>query len=269
MRLVIVGASGRMGCALVRGSAELPASRVVAGIDRADSPAVGRDFGELAGLAPLGIVVGSCLDDALSAGADVVIDFSSPSATAANLATCARRGVALLVGTTGLGADVEPAAAAAAAHIPVLIASNTSLGVTLLAELVRAAARALPGDFDIEIIEAHHRFKKDAPSGTALTLGRAAAEGRGQVLDEVAVHARAGLHERVPGEIGFATVRGGDIVGEHSVLFAGTAERLVLSHVATDRAIFARGALRAGQWLVGKAPGRYQMADVIGLKTIG
>lgn len=267
MRVVISGASGRMGAALARCAQERPGVSVVGAVDRADSAALGRDFGELSGLPSLGVPVGADLRPLLS-NADALIDFSSPTVTARHLQACAEAGVAILVGTTGLGADVEPAALTAAARVPVLIASNTSLGVTLLEALVRAAARALPGEFDIEIVEAHHRYKKDAPSGTALTLGRAAAEGRGQRLEDVMVAARAGIGERRPGEIGFAVVRGGDVVGDHSVLFAGEAERLTLSHQATDRAIFARGALRAAEWLTVQRPGRYSMADVIGIKSI-
>jgi 4-hydroxy-tetrahydrodipicolinate reductase len=171
-----------------------------------------------------------------------------------------------LVGTTGLDAGVDPVAAAAAQRVPVLIAPNTSIGVTLLIELVRAAARALPAAYDIEIVESHHRAKRDAPSGTALALGRAAAEGRGASLESLRLpDARDG--QRVEGGVGFAVLRGGDVVGEHELRFCGTGEALTLGHRATDRAIFARGALQAARWLVGRAAGRYQMLDVIGLKT--
>lgn len=267
MRVVIAGASGRMGAALARCARERTGVCIVGALDRPDSPALGRDFGDLSGIGPLGVAVEAELAPLLR-GADVLIDFSSPAVTARNLRACADAGVAVLVGTTGLGADVESAAAQAAGRVPVLIASNTSLGVTLLEALVRAASRALPADFDIEIVEAHHRHKQDAPSGTALTLGRAAADGRGQRLEDVMVPARAGVGARRPGEIGFAVLRGGDVVGDHSVLFAGEAERLTLSHQATDRAIFARGALRAAEWLTAQRPGRYAMADVIGIKSI-
>ena len=172
-----------------------------------------------------------------------------------------------MVGTTGLDAGVDPAAAAAAQRVPVLIAPNTSIGVTLLIELVRAAARALPAAYDIEIVESHHRAKRDAPSGTALALGRAAAEGRGASLEALRLpDVRDGL--RVEGGIGFAVLRGGDIVGEHELRFVGTGEAITLGHRATDRAIFARGALQAAHWLVGRPAGRYEMLDVIGLKTI-
>ena len=253
MRVVIIGAAGRMGHALRAALAEWPGATLAGAVDReADSAA--------------GITTDL---EALLPGADVVVDFSSPQSTAANLAACGRHRCAVLVGTTGLGTDALAAAELAARQVPVITAANTSLVVTLLLELVRAAARALPADFDIEIIEAHHRHKRDAPSGTALALGHAAAAGRGQAPEASWAGERRGDAPRRHGDIGFAVVRGGDIVGEHSVLFAGSGERLALSHQATDRSIFARGALQAARWLVGRPPGRYEMADVIGLKTIG
>lgn len=279
-KILLVGASGRMGLAITRAVADSRELRIVAAVDRPDDglrpPVQGRDLGTLAGLAPLGVTVGADLDAALAArgggagdGAapDVMIDFSSPAATAANLAACARSRVAALVGTTGLGADAEAAAQAAAAHVPVLIAANTSVGVTLLAELVRAAARVLPRDFDIEILDAHHRGKVDAPSGTALALGRAAADGRG--IDHDAARLSVDRNgPRAEGGIGYSVVRAGDIVGEHEVVFAAAGEQLVLGHRATDRSIFARGALQAAAWLAVQPPGRYSMVDFLGLKTI-
>ena len=248
MRWVMVGAAGRMGQTITQLASAQPEFQCVGAIDRAADAARGITT-DLASVLP---------------GAQVMIDFSSPTQTAANLARCAEQGVAALVGTTGLSNDVEAAAAAAAERIPVLIAANTSLGVTLLAELVRAAARALPAEFDIEIFEGHHRHKKDAPSGTALALGRAAAEGRGQALNTVAPR---GAGERKIGEIGFSVLRAGDIVGDHAVYFAGEGERLVLQHQATDRSVFARGALQAARWLVGKPAGRYSMMDVISTQS--
>ncbi len=266
VRVVIVGATGRMGCTLVSCSRQLQGIVIAGAVDRADHPSIGHDVGELAGVGPIGVRVVGDLAGAL-AGADVVVDFSDPSSTARNLDACAQAGVALLVGTTGLPDDIETHAQNAARRVPVLIASNTSLGVTLLAALVREAARLLPDDFDIEIVEAHHRHKKDSPSGTALALGRAAAEGRGVSLQDAAVLGRAGVAPRKIGDIGFAVVRGGDIVGEHDVIFAGTAEKLTFSHQATDRAVFARGALLAARWLAGRPAGRYQMSDFIAVKT--
>jgi 4-hydroxy-tetrahydrodipicolinate reductase len=274
--ILLVGASGRMGLAITRAAAESRQLRIVAAVDRADDgsrpPVQGRDLGTLAGLAPLGVTVGADLDAALAGrggeAPDVMIDFSSPAVTAAHLAACARARVAALIGTTGLGADAEAAAEAASQRVPVLVAANTSVGVTLLAELVRAAARALPAEFDIEILDAHHRAKVDAPSGTALALGRAAAQGRGIEHDEARLPIdRHGA--RREGGIGYSVVRAGDIVGEHEVVFAAPGERVVLGHIATDRTIFARGALRAADWLSIQPPGRYTMVDFLGLKTVG
>jgi 4-hydroxy-tetrahydrodipicolinate reductase len=266
VRVVIVGATGRMGCTLVSCARHLEGVVVSGAVDRRDHPSIGRDVGELAGIGLIGVAVVGELASALE-DADVVVDFSDPSSAAANLAACAQAGVAVLVGTTGLPADIGAHAAQAAQRVAVMIASNTSLGVTLLTALVREAARLLPEDFDIEIVEAHHRHKKDAPSGTALTLGRAAAEGRGADFERVAVMGRSGIAPRQAGDISFAVVRGGDIVGEHDVIFAGTAERLTLSHQATDRAVFARGALHAARWLADQPAGRYAMSDFISIKT--
>jgi 4-hydroxy-tetrahydrodipicolinate reductase len=263
-RVVIIGISGRMGRALVRVAGEFPQVRVAAAVASAASMSLGRDAGELAGGEPLGVEVTSDLTAALAA-ADVAIDFSQPHATSANIAACRAARVPLLIGTTGFAAQLTEAELdAAAREIPLLIAPNTSLGVALLLELVRRAARALSPEFDIEIIEAHHRMKRDAPSGTALALARVAGEGRGLAPSEALAGACAGrIGLRPQGEIGFAVVRGGDIVGEHTVLFAGPGEELRLSHRAGDRAIFARGALRAALWLPGRPPGRYAMSDIV------
>ena len=264
VRAVIVGVGGRMGRTLVRVASDLPTVRITAAVASAGSTSLGRDAGVLAGIQPLGIEVTSDLPTALAA-ADVAIDFSQPHATRANIAACRAARKPLLIGTTGFAAELtEPELEAAAGDIPLLIAPNTSLGVALLAELVRRAARALPPEFDIEIIEAHHRMKRDAPSGTALELARAAGEGRDLTPSEALAGTCAQrIGPRQSGEIGFAVVRGGDIVGEHTVLFAGAGEELRLSHRAGDRAIFARGALRAALWLRGQPPGRYGMSDII------
>jgi len=272
-RAAIIGVTGRMGLALVRAASESKDVSITAAVASPDSSALGKDAGELAAVGRLGVTVTSDLAAAL-AQADVAIDFSNASATQSNLAACRQARKPLLIGTTGFtpGAEFE----AAAREIPLLIAPNTSLGVTVLVELVRQAAAALPTSFDIEIIEAHHRKKQDAPSGTALALGQAAAEGRCQTLHGIgsqpevvqggaARHgdgSRQGNAPRQGSEIGFAVVRGGDIVGAHDVLFAGLGESLTLSHRATDRAIFARGALRAAVWLQSRAPGRYFMRDL-------
>jgi len=263
-RAVIVGVSGRMGQALVRAAGELPGLRITAAVASAGSASLGRDAGALAGIEPLGVRVTSDLPAAV-AGADVVVDFSAAQAARANIAACRAARTPLLIGTTGLAAELtEPELDAAAGEIPLLIAPNTSLGAALLTELVRRAARALPVEFDIEIIEAHHRMKRDAPSGTGLALARAAGEGRGLTPAEALAGASAGrTGPRAPNAIGFAVVRGGDIVGEHTALFAGPGEELRLTHRAGDRAIFARGALRAALWLRSQPPGRYDMGNIV------
>jgi 4-hydroxy-tetrahydrodipicolinate reductase len=265
MRLVVTGAAGRMGKMLVKSIAETPGLVLSAAIERADSPALGQDAGVLAGLGPTGVKVS---DDPLAAmlSADGVIDFSTPAATVAMAALAAQARIAHIIGTTGLSEDDLGTLAAAARHAPIVRSGNMSLGVNLLARLVRDAARALGQDFDIEIVEMHHRMKVDAPSGTALLLGEAAAEGRGLALREHSERGRDGVTgARKPGAIGFASLRGGTVVGDHSVIFAGNGERLVLSHHAEDRVLFARGALKAALWARGRKPGLYAMADVLGI----
>lgn len=262
-RTVIVGVTGRMGQALLRTAAEFADVTITGAVASAHSTRLGRDAGEPAGVR-LGVAVSADLPAALGA-ADVVIDFSHPQAAAEHLAACRAAGKPLLIGTTGFAPQlVEAELEAASRDIALLVAPNTSLGVTLLTELVRIAARALPPQFDIEILERHHRMKLDAPSGTALALARSAAEGRnlpaGQATATVGA-SRAG--PRRQGEIGFAVLRGGDVVGEHEVWFAGAGERLSLTHQAADRAIFARGALRAALWLAHQPAGRYTMRDIL------
>ncbi len=263
-RAVIIGVAGRMGRALMRAAGEFPQLTLVGAIASPHSEALGRDAGELAGIAPLGLAVSADLAGALRE-ADVAIDFSLPEASAAHLSACRASGVSLLVGTTGLAQALSDGdLLEAAQHIALLVASNTSLGVTVLTELVRQAAAALPIEFDIEILETHHRLKRDAPSGTALTLARAAADARGIAAGEALAGAgspRSG--PRGPREIGFAVARGGDVVGEHDVRFLGPGEQIVLGHRATDRAIFARGALTAALWLAQQPAGRYEMRDIL------
>ena len=263
-KVTIIGATGRMGAALIRAMAEFPALALHAAVTNAGHPDVGTDAGTLAGRGPLGIPVVSDLGQALK-GADLAIDFSSAQATAANVAACRRARVPFLLGTTGLGADAEAQLAEAAQEIPLIVAANTSLALNVLLELVRQAAAALPVGYDIEIFEAHHRHKVDSPSGTALVLAQAAAAGRGTRLPDQPQPTGVSPGPREPGAIGFSVVRGGDVVGEHEVRFLGTGEQLTLGHVATDRTIFARGALTGALWLVGKTPGRYRMADVLSL----
>ena len=268
-KVLIVGAGGRMGLAMARLIAQraVPGLELVAAVDRAGAPLVGQDAGVAAGVPALGVAIGADLAAGLAARPDVAVDFSSPSATAATAAQVAAAGVPWVVGTTGLGAAEQAAVAQAARKIPVVLSANMSLGVNLLYALVAQAARTLAGlRYDCEIIERHHRRKKDAPSGTALYLGEAAAQGFGWNLKDVAVDGRTGIPgERPEKEIGFHAVRGGDVVGDHTVLFAADGECIELSHRATSRDTLALGALRAAAWLPGRAPALYNMRDVLGL----
>ncbi len=259
MNIVVVGGSGRMGRSLVQAAATQPHCQVVAAVVRESSALCGVAVAD----GPAGLRYTSELESAL-ARADVVIDFSAAAAVAHNIHAYRRAAKPLLVGTTGLDTATERALTLLGERAPVMLAPNTSIGVTVLLELVRKAAALLPPDFDIEIVEAHHKGKQDLPSGTALALGSAAADGR-RVPFEAAkvVRAKSGL--RQAGEIGIAAIRAGDIVGKHTVLFAGAGEQVTLGHEATDRGIFASGALRAAQWLHRQPPGYYAMKDFIGL----
>ena len=265
IKIAIIGAAGRMGRELVRAAAKQADLALAAAVVARASPALGQDAGVLAGIAPSGLLTTNDLA-AAAAHADVVIDFSTAQAMPGNLSACVAARKPLLIGTTGFGNDLLPAFESAAAEIALLVAPNTSVGVTLLVELVREAAAALPVDFDIEIIDAHHRMKRDAPSGTALALGEAAAAGRGRSLHRT--EGLRGAGPRALGQIGFAAIRGGDLVGEHTVLFAGSGERLSLGHQATDRAVFARGALQAAAWLTRQPAGRYAMRDFVSRKSV-
>ncbi len=266
MRLIVAGAGGRMGRTLIQAIAAMPGVTLAGAIEAEGAAVIGRDCGELAGLGPNGIAVASALAP-LIAKADALIDFTVPAATRAFVKLMAGR--VHIIGTTGLTAEDEALIAEAAQRAIVVKSGNMSLGVNLLAALVKRVAKTLDQDFDIEIIEMHHNKKIDAPSGTALMLGRAAAEGRGVDLAKRSVRGRDGeTGARRPGDIGFAALRGGTVVGDHSVIFAGTAERIELSHKAEDRMIFARGALKAALWARGREPGLYSMADVLGLKDI-
>lgn len=266
LNIGIIGAAGRMGQALVREIAAEPGRfALAAACDRPGLAAIGKDAGALAGLEPLGISIGDS-PAAVVAAAQAVIDFTTPDATASLAPLCAEKGVAHVIGTTGLTPAHETALKNAAQKIPLVYAPNMSVGVTLLSALTEKVAALLGEEFDIEIVEMHHRLKRDAPSGTALGLGRAAAKGRGVSLDEAADHERWGeIGARVKGKIGFATLRGGDVVGDHTVIFAAEGERIELTHKASSRTIFARGAVRAAAWAVGKPPGLYTMRDVLGL----
>ncbi len=265
MRVGVAAARGRMGRLVVRAVVEHPEAVLAAGSVRAGSAAVGADLGTLAGVGPIGLAATDDPAD-LFAAAEVVIDFSHPEALARHLAEAVAQRKRLVIGTTGLAPDQERAIAEAARTVPIVFAANFSMGVTLLAALVRRAAAALGPEFDIEILEMHHRQKIDAPSGTAVALGRAAASGRGVALEETMEVARHGhVGQRRDGAIGFAVLRGGQVVGEHTVLFAGASEHVVLGHRSFDRRIYAEGALRAALWLADKPPGLYGMEEVLGL----
>lgn len=263
--IVVTGASGRMGQMLIRLILENPQVRLAGALERAGHDWIGRDIGQAMGSAPVGVTVS---DDAVAtiAQAQAVIDFTAPDATVAFAELTAQARAVHVIGTTGMEQAHLDKLAAAARHAPIVRAGNMSLGVNLLVGLTRKVAAALGTDWDIEVVEAHHRHKVDAPSGTALMLGQAAAEGRGATLEDLRTPAREGITgARETGSIGFSAIRGGDVVGEHDVIFAADGERVVLRHLATDRAIFARGAIRAAIWGQDKGPGEYDMNDVLGL----
>ncbi len=265
MRIGIAGCAGRMGRMLLQTALATDGASLAGGIERTGHSAIGEDIGSLAGGSPIGLVAASD-PTALFAAADVVIDFTSPSTISEHARLATEHATALVVGTTGLEPAHREALAQAARQVPVVVAANMSVGVTLLLGLTRRVAQLLGPDYDIEIVEMHHRHKVDAPSGTALALGAAAAEGRGVALADTAVRVRDGqTGPRPHGAIGFATLRGGDVVGEHTVIFAAEGERIELTHKATSRSIFARGAVRAALWCEGRGPGLYSMPDVLGL----
>lgn len=266
MKIAIAGAAGRMGRVLTRIVHETPGAVLAGGLEPPGSPNAGADLGELAGLGTLGIAV---TDDplTLATGIDGIIDFTVPAASVALSEITAQARIVHVIGTTGIGEDGEAKIRAAARHARIVKSGNMSLGVNLLAAMVRKVAATLGEDFDIEVLEMHHRHKIDAPSGTALLLGQAAAEGRGIDLRQHAIRSRDGhTGPRPAGDIGFATLRGGSVVGEHTVMFAGAAERIELSHRAESRDIFARGAVKAALWAMDRKPGLYSMTDVLGLE---
>jgi 4-hydroxy-tetrahydrodipicolinate reductase len=264
LKVVIAGSSGRMGRALLEAVFQAADVRLHAAVERSDSPYIGKDAGELLG-APCGVAIGGDVAAAL-AGADVLIDFTRPEGTLAHLALCVQHGVKMVIGTTGLSVEQKAGVARAAERVALVMAPNFSIGVTLLLKLLQTTASVLREGYDIEIIEAHHRHKVDAPSGTALRMGEVIAQTLGRDLGQVAVYGREGVTgERLPQAIGFATIRGGDIVGDHTALFAGTGERLEITHKASSRATFALGALRAARFLAQKQRGLFDMQDVLGL----
>ena len=264
-RIGIIGAAGRMGRTLVEAIGQVDGLTLAAALESPDSTLLGADSGELAGQGRNGVAVGSSLASAIE-GIDVLIDFSVPDATLVNLALCSEHGVAMVIGTTGFTSEQQRDIEQAAARTPICKASNFSTGVNLCFKLLDMAARVLGDDVDIEVYEAHHRHKIDAPSGTALSMGQVVADALGRDLNKVAVYGREGqTGARKRDTIGFATVRAGDIVGDHTVTFAADGERVEITHKASSRMSFARGAVRAAGWLVGRDAGLYDMQDVLGL----
>src|SRR3954470_7630319 len=266
MRLIVAGAGGRMGRALTRVISETPGAVLTGALEAPGSELLGKDAGVLAGLPANGVLLSGDLWS-LSSKADGIVDFTVPAATIANVAIAAERGLVHVIGTTGLSASDDAVIKSVTSRAIVVKSGNMSLGINLLAALVKRVAQSLDEGFDIEILEMHHRAKIDAPSGTAFLLGEAAAQGRKIALDEYSARGRDGeTGPRRSGDIGFASLRGGTVTGDHSVIFAGPYERLALSHQAEDRMIFAHGALKAAMWAHGKKPGLYSMADVLGLR---
>jgi 4-hydroxy-tetrahydrodipicolinate reductase len=267
VKVGVVGCAGRMGQMLLKMLINAPGIVVVGGTERRGSIALGQDIGALAGADPLGISVGddpSLLFDT----SDVVVDFTNPTATVSHAQMAARTGCALVIGTTGFDSDQLNSLYRASQRAPIVLAANMSLGINLLQQVVEEVARILDTDWDIEIVEMHHRAKIDAPSGTALALGEAAARGRGQQLRRISRRSRDGqVGPRVKGEIGFAALRGGDVVGDHTVIFAADGERVEITHRAGSREIFARGAVKSVLWAANKKPGLYSMRDVLGFSV--
>ena len=264
MNIGIVGCAGRMGLMLASEVLATEGCTLAGGTELPGNPALGKDIGQLAGADAAGVTV-SDDPESLFAAADAIIDFTLPTATAAHAELAGRHATPLIIGTTGLGDSAQAVLEAMAGKTVIVQAANMSVGVNLLLGLTQKVAATLDEDYDIEIVEMHHRHKVDAPSGTALALGEAAAMGREVELDAVSQRVRDGhTGERKRGDIGFATLRGGDVAGEHTVIFAADGERIELTHKATSRAVFARGAVRAALWTAGKPPGLYSMRDVLG-----
>ena len=265
-KIIVAGATGRMGSRIVTLSTEYPGLTLAGAFERKGHAAAGKDIGLLAGCGERNVFLADDVNAVIDKG-DVIIDFTIPASTLNNIKTAASRKKAIVIGTTGLSPDEIKTIKKYAEEIPVVLAPNMSVGVNVLLKVLKDIARALGDDYDIEIVEAHHRMKKDAPSGTALKIAQVIAEAVDRDLNDVAVYSRKGIiGERTRKEIGIQTVRAGDIVGDHTVLFGGLGERIEITHKASSRDTFARGALRAALWLSGKRPGLYDMQDVLGLK---
>jgi 4-hydroxy-tetrahydrodipicolinate reductase len=264
-KIGVVGCGGRMGRMLVAEIAATEGCTIAGGSEAPDSGYINQDIGEIAGLGRIGVSIGETVDK-LMRDSDVVLEFTSPAATAEHAALAAKLGKPMVIGTTGLSTEQGGMVRTAAASVPIVWAPNMSLGINVLLSVVEEIARRLGPEWDIEILEMHHRGKIDAPSGTALALGQAVATGRGVALAEVEQRARDGITgPRRKGDIGFAALRGGDVTGDHHVIFAGAGERLELTHRATTRAIYAKGAVRAARWVVGRPAGLYGLKEVLGL----
>lgn len=264
-RIAVMGAAGRMGKILIEAVGQAEGAQLTAAVDRPDSSLIGADAGELAALGKIGVALAGDLNAVLDQF-DVLIDFTHPSVTLNNLEVCRQAGKAMVIGTTGFSPEEKQLLSEAAKQIPIVFAANYSVGVNLCLKLLDTAARVLGDDVDIEIIEAHHRHKVDAPSGTALRMGEVVANALGRDLQKVAVYGREGqTGARERETIGFATVRAGDVVGDHTVLFAADGERVEITHKASSRMTFAKGAVRAAQWLQSQPAGLYDMQDVLGL----
>ncbi len=265
MKIAVTGAAGRMGRELIKAIQDTDGATFAGALEQAASPAIGQDAGLLAGIGATGVLIGANALDVI-VKVDALLDFTAPSATVEFAGLCANARIVHVVGTTGLSVEDHAKLDAAARHATIIQAGNMSLGVNLVAAITRKVAEVLDADFDIEVLEMHHRMKVDAPSGTALMLGEAAADGRGVTLADVAQRVRDGhTGARRRGDIGFATLRGGSVVGEHTVLFTSDTERIEITHRAVDRGLFARGAVKAALWGRGKGPGRFDMMDVLGL----
>jgi len=265
-RIAVMGAAGRMGKTLIEAVQQTPGAGLTAAVDRPDSTLVGADAGELAALGRIGVPLSGDLDRVVEEF-DVLIDFTHPTVTLKNLAFCRKHGKAMIIGTTGFSVEEKQLLAEAGKDIPIVFAANFSVGVNLCLKLLDTAARVLGDDVDIEIMEAHHRHKVDAPSGTSVRMGEVIADALGRDLKKVAVYGREGqTGARERETIGFATVRAGDIVGDHTVLFAADGERVEITHKASSRMTFAKGAVRAALWLDGREPGLYDMQDVLDLR---
>jgi 4-hydroxy-tetrahydrodipicolinate reductase len=266
VKIGVAGAAGRMGGRIVALAGEYEGLQLAAAFERSGHKDIGRDIGQVAGVGEIGVVLSDGISSIIDS-VDIIIDFTSVGSTKENLKTAAAKGKAMVIGTTGFSDEDMKEIAPFVKKVPCVMASNMSLGVNLLLKVLQDVARALGDDYDIEIVEAHHRLKKDAPSGTALKMAQVIADAVDRNLGEVAVYARKGIiGQRTKKEIGIQTVRAGDIVGEHTVLFGGLGERIEITHKASSRDTFARGALKAARWLSGKPAGLYDMQDVLGLK---